>query len=72
MTIYNIFIINRAGSLIFDYDNSPSRVDVEKTFTYPLDLRLDVVDSRVAVVFGSRDGIRTGFVIMSVNGKPLL
>lgn len=70
MPVYNIFIINRAGSLIYDYDNTSSgRLEIEKTFSFPIDFMFEVIDSRVTVVFGERDGIRPGHIILSINGE---
>lgn len=57
MSIYQVFVINRAGSLIYDWDGKEDSVGVEKTFSYPLDIVLDVLDQKVTVVFGERDGI---------------
>ncbi|KHN80525.1 Trafficking protein particle complex subunit 4 [Toxocara canis] len=56
MSIYQVFVINRAGSLIYDWDGKEDSVGVEKTFSYPLDIVLDVLDQKVTVVFGERDG----------------
>ena len=58
MTIYSVYIINRAGGLIYQYDFSNPRVEVEKTMGFPLELSLKVYDEKVVVAFGQRDGIR--------------
>ncbi|VDN40419.1 unnamed protein product [Gongylonema pulchrum] len=57
MLVQHVFIINRAGSLIYDWDSKDDCATVEKTFSYPLDIVLDIVDQKVTVVFGERDGI---------------
>lgn len=62
MLIQHVFIINRAGSLIYDWDGKVDCSGVEKTFSYPLDIVLDIVDQKVTVVFGERDGIGLRFV----------
>lgn len=63
MTIYSVYIINKAGSLIYHFDSpNTSRPAVEKTFSYPLELVLKVFDEKVVVAFGERDGIKGFFV----------
>ena len=58
MAIYGVYIINRAGGLIYHYDHSVPRVETEKTFSYPLELQLKVFDDKVVVAFGQRDGVK--------------
>lgn len=58
MTIFSVYIVNRAGGLIFQLDHSQPRTEVEKTFSYPLELTLKIYDERVVVAFGQRDGIK--------------
>ena len=59
MTIFSVYIINKAGSLIYHYDApNTTRPAVEKTFSYPLELVLKVFDEKVTVAFGERDGIK--------------
>uniref|UniRef100_A0AC34R932 Trafficking protein particle complex subunit n=1 Tax=Panagrolaimus sp. JU765 TaxID=591449 RepID=A0AC34R932_9BILA len=72
MSIYHIFIINRAGSLIFEWENKPDdSIKIEKTFSYPLDIIVEMVDQKPTVVFGERDGIRVKYIISAVNGQPI-
>lgn len=59
MTIFSAYIINKAGGLIYQYDHNVSRPEVEKTFSYPLELTLKVFDDRIVVAFGERDGIKS-------------
>uniref|UniRef100_A0A0N5ATW2 Trafficking protein particle complex subunit n=1 Tax=Syphacia muris TaxID=451379 RepID=A0A0N5ATW2_9BILA len=68
MSIYKIFIINRGGSLIYDWEGKNDAVSVEKTFSYPIDIVLEVIDQRVTVVFGERDGIGLRYTLVAVNG----
>ncbi|BFZ23434.1 hypothetical protein BsWGS_26473 [Bradybaena similaris] len=71
MTIYSVYIINKAGSLIYHFDSpNPTRPAVEKTFSYPLELVLKVFDEKVVVAFGERDGIKVGHAILGINGVP--
>lgn len=58
--IYSIYIISKSGGLIFHHDVEQNFVssEVEKTFSYPLDIKLDYTNQRLAVTFGQRDGIK--------------
>ena len=58
MSIYSVYIINRAGGLIYQHDNFSPRIQVEKTFSFPLDFTLKIFDDKVTVAFGQRDGIK--------------
>ncbi|VDK81076.1 unnamed protein product [Litomosoides sigmodontis] len=71
MLIQHVFIINRAGSLIYDWDGKVDYAGVEKTFSYPLDIVLDIVDQKVTVVFGERDGIGLRYTVSAVNGATV-
>jgi len=71
MTIYSVYIINKAGGLIYQKDYMTHRYEQEKTFSFPLQLTLKVMDERVVVAFGQRDGIKVGHVLMVINGKDV-
>lgn len=58
MTIYSVYIINKAGGLIYQYDHNQNRPELEKTFAYPLNLMLKIYDDKVVVAFGEVDGIK--------------
>lgn len=58
MAIFSVYVVNKAGGLIYQYDNYVPRTEVEKTFSFPLDLVLKIHDEKVVVSFGQRDGIR--------------
>ncbi len=58
MAIFSVYVVNKAGGLIYQYDNYVPRAEVEKTFSFPLDLVLKIHDEKVIVSFGQRDGIR--------------
>ena len=58
MAIFGVYIINRAGGLIYQFDHNVPKVETEKTFSYPLDLVLKLWDEKIVVAFGQRDGIR--------------
>ena len=57
MIIYGVYIVSKSGGLIFNLDDNISRIENEKTFSYPIDLVLDYDLKRVSVVFGQKDGI---------------
>ncbi|XP_030631972.1 trafficking protein particle complex subunit 4 isoform X4 [Chanos chanos] len=68
MAIFSVYVVNKAGGLIYQYDNYVPRAEVEKTFSFPLDLVLKIHDEKVVVSFGQRDGIRVGHAVLSING----
>ena len=70
--IYNIFIVSKSGGLIYHYDHNVQITETEKTFGFPLDIKLELEHKRVAVVFGERDGIRIGHSLLAVNGIPVV
>lgn len=65
MVIYGVYIVSKSGGLIFNHDHNIPKIEVEKSFNFPLDIKLSYENKKVVVVFGQRDGI---------NGKvyPLL
>ena len=58
MAIFGVYIINRAGGLIYQYDHNMPRVEVEKTYGFPLDLKLKTYDGKIVVSFGQKDGVK--------------
>ena len=68
MAIHSIYILSKSGGLIYQYDHNASKVEVEKSFTYPLDLQLTEQNKRIVVAFGQRDGIQMGHTLLTVNG----
>ena len=71
MGIYNIFIVSKSGGLIYHYDHNVPNRETEKTFSFPLDIKLEMEHKRVAVVFGERDGIKIGHSLLAVNGAKV-
>ncbi|CAN7992738.1 unnamed protein product [Ixodes hexagonus] len=74
MSVYSVYIVSKSGGLIFhcDFPSLP-RVEVEKTFSFPLDITLSYqnVLKRVVVTFGQRDGVCVGHAVLAVNGVPV-
>jgi len=71
MGIYHIFIVSKAGGLIFNYDHKVPETEHEKTYSYPLDIQLKFENKRVQVAFGERDGVCIGHALLAVNGQPI-
>ncbi|XP_063167027.1 trafficking protein particle complex subunit 4 [Candoia aspera] len=71
MAIFSVFIVNKAGGLIYQLDHYAPRAEAEKTFSFPLDLVLRAHDERVLVAFGQRDGIRVGHAVLAINGADV-
>ena len=57
MVIYGVYIVSKSGGLIFNHDHSMPRIETEKTFSFPLDIKLEFTKKKISVVFGQRDGI---------------
>ncbi|XP_023027801.1 trafficking protein particle complex subunit 4-like protein Trs23 [Leptinotarsa decemlineata] len=68
MVIFGIYIVSKSGGLIFNYDNNVPKIEKEKKFSYPLDIKLRVENKKIVVEFGERDGIHVGHVLYSING----
>uniref|UniRef100_A0A452GG48 Trafficking protein particle complex subunit n=1 Tax=Gopherus agassizii TaxID=38772 RepID=A0A452GG48_9SAUR len=66
MAIFSVYVVNKAGGLIYQLDQYAPRSETEKTFSFPLDLVLKLHDERVVVAFGQRDSIRgIKFVVLA-------
>lgn len=57
MVIYGVYIVSKSGGLIFNHDHNVPKIEVEKSFNYPLDIKLNYENKKVMVAFGQRDGI---------------
>lgn len=71
MVVYSFYVINRSGGLIFSYEHSIPKIELEKTFSYPLDFVLKPSQKGIVVDFGQRDGIKVGHTILAINGIPV-
>jgi len=72
MTIFSVYIINKAGGLIYQHEHTVSRPEVEKTFSFPLEITLKVFDEKIVVAFGERDGIKGDFDFLLVLMNNIL
>lgn len=57
MAIFSVYILNRAGGLIYHYDHISPKSEIEQAFSYPLDIVLRE-DDKLVVIFGERDNIK--------------
>lgn len=57
MVIFSVYVVNKVGGLIYQLDSYVLWVEVEKIFSYLLDLLFKLYDECVLVVFGQWDGI---------------
>ncbi|XP_030767244.1 trafficking protein particle complex subunit 4 [Sitophilus oryzae] len=71
MVIYGIYIVSKSGGLIFNYDHTLPKIESEKRFSYPLDIKLSYENKKVSVEFGQREGLHVGHVLYAVNGVPV-
>ncbi|XP_026672310.1 trafficking protein particle complex subunit 4 isoform X2 [Ceratina calcarata] len=68
MVIYGVYIVSKSGGLIFNHDHNVPRIENEKTFNFPLDVKLSYENKKIVVSFGQKDGINVGHVLTTVNG----
>ncbi|XP_066603772.1 trafficking protein particle complex subunit 4 [Prorops nasuta] len=71
MVIYGVYIVSKSGGLIFNHDHNVPKVETERTFSYPLDIKLNYENKKIVVSFGQRDGINVGHMLTAVNGNPV-
>lgn len=71
MVIYGIYIVSKSGGLIFNLDHNVPKIETERRFTYPLDIKLNCENKKISVQFGQRDGIHVGHVLYAINGIPI-
>lgn len=57
MVVHGVYIVSKSGGLIFNLDHNIPKVETEKVFNYPVDLKLDYEPKKVSVSFGQKDGI---------------
>jgi hypothetical protein len=57
MVVYGVYIVSKSGGLIFNHDHNVPKIETEKTFSYPLDIKLHCENKKIVVEFGQRDGI---------------
>lgn len=68
MVIYGVYIVSKSGGLIFNHDHNIPKIENEKVFNYPVDLKLDFDTKKISVAFGQKDGISG--MLMKLNRKP--
>ncbi len=70
MGVLSVYVVNKAGGLIFLHDQPSASTEVEATFSYPLDMVLEEVDRNLIVKFGEKHGIQGAFVYLSNSDIP--
>ncbi|KAJ8895754.1 hypothetical protein PR048_001092 [Dryococelus australis] len=65
MVIYGVYIVSKSGGLIFNHENNVPKIETEKTFSYPLNIKLNYENKKIVVDFGQRDGIMGKFTLLS-------
>ncbi|XP_011158600.1 trafficking protein particle complex subunit 4 [Solenopsis invicta] len=68
MVIYGVYIVSKSGGLIFNHDHNVPKIEVEKPFNFPLNIKLNYENKKIVVAFGQKDGIHVGHVLTAVNG----
>ena len=68
MPLYSYFILNKNAGMVYAKEYSTIRNEVEKAFTYPLEIKLDKVG---CVSFGARDPVKIGHNLLAINGQPV-
>jgi len=64
-----VFIVSKAGGLIYHHENpNLPKVEVEKVFSFPLELVLEYQNKRIVVTFGQRDNIKVCHTLLAING----
>jgi len=66
--IYGVYIVSKSGGLIFNHDHNVPKIEVEKSFNFPLNIKLNYENKKIVVAFGQKDGIHVGHVLTAVNG----
>lgn len=67
MVIYGIYIVSKSGGLIFNHDHVVPKIETEKTFSYPLDIKLHYENKKITVEFGQRDGIHGINLLLKIS-----
>ncbi|TGZ53805.1 trafficking protein particle complex subunit 4-like protein Trs23 [Temnothorax americanus] len=71
MVIYGVYIVSKSGGLIFNHDHNVPKIEVEKSFNFPLNIKLNYENKKVVVAFGQKDGIHVGHILTAVNGNAI-
>lgn len=71
MVIYGVYIVSKSGGLIFNHDHNVPKIEVEKSFNFPLNIKLNYENKKIVVAFGQKDGIHVGHVLTAVNGTAI-
>jgi hypothetical protein len=68
MPIFSFFILNKNAGMIYSRDYSIVKNEFERSYAYPLELKLDKTGT---VKFGAKDPVRIGHTLIAVNGQQV-
>ncbi|CAJ0955879.1 unnamed protein product, partial [Mesorhabditis belari] len=76
MAVQQVFVISRAGSLIYEwsqgFEQTNGGAEVERSFEWPLSIQMESLDGKAVVVWsGGREGIPNRYSVITVNGCPV-
>ena len=66
MVIYGVYIVSKSGGLIFSYDHHIPKIENEKLFNFPLDIKLSYENKKIVVAFGQKDGVNGNLFLFYV------
>lgn len=69
--IYSVYVINKAGGLVYQRDQSIGDTEISRQFNFPFGLVLKEMDERLVVAFGEMNGIKVGHSLSAINGEYL-
>jgi len=69
--LYSVYIINKAGGLVYQRDHSISETEISRQFNYPTGLVLKELDEKLVVSYGEKNGIKVGHSFVAINGEYL-
>lgn len=72
MPVNSVYILSKSGGLIYQHDHNIPTVENEKTFSYPLEVKLEIQNRSVVVSYGQRDGIKVGHTLVAINGIKVM
>ena len=69
--LYSVYIINKAGGLVYQRDHSTSETEISRQCNFPFGFILKEIDDKLVVAFGEKNGIKVGHCLVAINGEYL-